>query len=112
MGNSQHKFVDTSKNTLSSLSDDELLFKLHQEIYDEKISLEVLTLELTHIELSSKVAREYSRRFKKDGYVDLGKLKRVLNSYKRPYTLSLGKDDSISIQFVIFPTSESKPVDF
>lgn len=112
MGNSQPKPLHLlSKNTLSSLSDDELLFKLHQEIYDEKVSLSVLALELTHIELSSKVAREYSRRFKKDGFLDIGKLKNILNNYKRPYTLSLGKDDSISIQFVIFPNGESKPVD-
>jgi len=84
---------------VSKLTDDELVLEIH------KVIDKGMEMKLDEICVANAATEEYFHRFSANGNtpIRLDKLKIAIDTYNKPYTLSLGRPYALIIHFVIFP---------
>lgn len=86
---------------VSKMTDDELLSEIQREI-DKGIEMN-----LPEIRIANVATYVYFHRFSINNSViiNLDKIKNLIDKYKKPYILSLGRPYAFIIQFVNFPNT-------
>ncbi len=86
---------------LSKMTDDELLSEIQKEIHKG------IEMNLPEIRIANVATHVYFYRFSinNSAIINLDKIKKLIDTYKKPYILTLGRPYAFIIQFVNFPNT-------
>ena len=83
------------------MTDDELLSEIQKEIHKG------IEMNLPEIRIANVATYVYFHRFSinNSAIINLDKIKKLIDTYQKPYILSLGRPYAFIIQFVNFPNT-------